>query len=171
MHSTLPILLTLAAELVCVQKQPQDMNRFATIPRMLTQLDRQSLDQRFRESTRRCRAWLESEIESYEEYLEEFPLNHVRYPSLYTQELANRRRSHLDYLRGWHKHELRMEQVLDWYQKESKINPGPETEQEYIDRLDQAFEAHEAWLKAWRRGLIAPPPREVKKQPAIPRMQ
>lgn len=158
MFSTLMVCLALTGRLGLDHPQPPDHRlQGLQLPGQQKEFDRTSL-----ERTKRCRIFLEESIEMYEKDLKEYQSLHQRFPSIFTPDQANRDRNHLELLRGWLKHEKKMEEALECYLRESEVNPGSATERALNDRLDKQIKEHEAWLKAWDRGLIAPPPREKK---------
>jgi len=121
------------------------------------------IDLQFQERTKRCILYLEKEIEMYEKELKELPMNQRRFPTLYTQKDANRIWRHMERLKGYLNHEKKVGQLLEWYQHKNDAAPGSATEDEFLTQLSKLIEEHEAWMKAWECGLIAPMPREVKK--------
>ncbi len=52
--------------------------------------------------------------------------------------------------------------MLEWYEQQRRLKPGPETDQEAIDTIDTVLKEQKAWQNKWDR--TAPPPREKKQR-------
>jgi hypothetical protein len=107
------------------------------------------------QDTRRAIAIVESTIQLFEEDLRVFPN---------TPDRACKNRIYIDKYGTYVSIMKKEVQVLEWGEEQRKVNPGPATEREIIDRLEQVSKERKAWRAAWNKGLIAPPPREIKKQ-------
>lgn len=82
--------------------------------------------------------------------------------TLHTPAEANKLRQDVPHWRAHLQHMKNVQVVLEWYEQQQKLNPGPKTEREAMDRLDKLIQEWDLWEFKWERGLIAPPPR-VKK--------
>src|SRR5262245_41522348 len=96
------------------------------------------------EHVRRSIAIMESNIELIEGVMKELP--HLYTPS----ERASRYRD-LDEMREQVRFMRTREQVLEWAAQQRKMNPGPATKREVLDRLEKLIKEEDAWKAAWKK--------------------
>jgi hypothetical protein len=149
MLSSLVLCLTLSGRLGADLPQPQH-HRLQAVPwRNIEEFHRHHL-----ELTRNRRAGLEEMVKWWEKMLKD---------PLFTPKEVEHHRQHVVYLLECVQQMKKYEQVLEWYEQQRRLNPGPETEQEALDRITKVLKEQKAWQDAWDQGKVAPLPREVKK--------
>src|SRR5262245_49596945 len=147
MLSSLVMCLAVAGRLSADSPSPN--HQFPALPLSGTDIDSFCRDRL--ERARRGRIFLEETIKWQEKMIQE--------PDFYTQEEADHIRQQVA---GWRENLeflKQHEQILEWYERQRKVNPGPDTEQAMIDRLEKLLKEWDGWREFSR----APMPREVKK--------
>jgi hypothetical protein len=118
-------------------------------------LETERLDREHLEWTRSRLAGLEEIIEWREKSLKD--------RRLFTPAEAERLRQRLEVWRETARFMKRYLGELENWEQQRRIKPGRETDQAAFRRAEALHRDWEAAVSARRRGLIAPPPREVKR--------